>query len=53
MRGTISRQKEEGYGLSLAALEKIIENGASLIITVDCGITAFEEVRYVLEKMWT
>lgn len=46
----IPDRKEEGYGLSLAALEKIIENGASLIITVDCGITAFEEVRYVLEK---
>ena len=32
----------EGYGPNIAALQKLKENGARLIITVDCGITAHE-----------
>ncbi len=35
----------EGYGLKLAALEKLSSQGVSLVITVDCGITAVDEVR--------
>jgi len=46
----IPDRKEEGYGLSIGALEKVIEDEASLIITVDCGITAFEEIEYINEK---
>ncbi|HHU76598.1 MAG TPA: single-stranded-DNA-specific exonuclease RecJ [Firmicutes bacterium] len=34
----------EGYGLNRAALEKLKDQGVSLIITVDCGITSVEEV---------
>lgn len=34
---------EEGYGLNMAAIGRIAERGATLIITVDCGITAVEE----------
>jgi single-stranded-DNA-specific exonuclease len=34
----------EGYGLSTAALEKIIEDGAQLIITVDCGSLSHNEI---------
>ena len=34
----------EGYGLSKTAIEKIAKEGYTLIITVDCGITANEEV---------
>lgn len=37
---------EEGYGLNKAALDKIKENGTKLLITVDCGISAYEEVEY-------
>jgi single-stranded-DNA-specific exonuclease len=33
----------EGYGLNVAALTKLKDSGASLIISVDCGITAFQE----------
>jgi single-stranded-DNA-specific exonuclease len=33
----------EGYGLNIAALETIRREGASLVITVDCGITAHRE----------
>ncbi|MGE3770450.1 MAG: single-stranded-DNA-specific exonuclease RecJ [Bdellovibrionales bacterium] len=33
---------KEGYGPNSAALEKIKNDGTSLVITVDCGITAHE-----------
>ena len=34
---------EEGYGLSVQAVESLAGQGVSLIVTVDCGITAVEE----------
>ena len=38
----------DGYGLNIATLEKVLEtNKPDLIITVDCGITAVEEVEYL------
>lgn len=37
---------EEGYGLNSAALLKIKENGTKLLVTVDCGISAYEEIEY-------
>lgn len=41
-------ERAEGYGLSVAALEKIIdEYTPSLIVTVDCGVSCREEVEYV------
>lgn len=33
---------EEGYGPNTNALEKLQEEGAELVITVDCGATSFE-----------
>ena len=33
----------EGYGLKVAALEKLRKQGVTLVITVDTGITAFTE----------
>lgn len=36
----------EGYGLNQKALDSIKEEGAKLVITVDCGITAIDEVNY-------
>ncbi len=36
----------EGYGLHREALTSIREQGAALIITVDCGINAVEEVEF-------
>ena len=39
---------EDGYGLTISTIEKIFEhNKPDLIITVDCGITAVDEVEYV------
>ncbi len=37
---------KEGYGLKKAALEYIKGKGASLVITVDCGVANFKEVEY-------
>ena len=39
----------EGYGLSLAALDKLRAQGVSCVITVDTGITACEEAAYARE----
>ena len=41
---------EEGYGLNITAIDKIIENGADLIITVDCGCVSRNEVQYAMSK---
>lgn len=40
----------EGYGISMAAAEKMPEMDVDLVITVDCGITAFEEVKYITDN---
>ncbi|SFL26771.1 single-stranded-DNA-specific exonuclease RecJ [Halanaerobium salsuginis] len=40
---------EDGYGLNSAALERIAEKGIDLVITVDCGITAFKEAERAVE----
>ncbi len=37
----------EGYGMSVAAIDRIAAGGADLIVTVDTGITAAEEAEYV------
>ncbi|MCB5261388.1 MAG: single-stranded-DNA-specific exonuclease RecJ [Candidatus Cloacimonetes bacterium] len=37
----------DGYGLSLASLEQIKERGCSLIISVDCGVNALDEIRAI------
>ena len=42
----IPNRTGEGYGVSAAAIDQIKENGSTLIITVDTGITAIEEVEY-------
>lgn len=42
----IPNRLEEGYGVNNQALDQLAQEGVKLIITVDCGITAVEEVRY-------
>jgi len=39
---------KEGYGLNEGAIRSIREEGASLMITADCGITAVKEVELAL-----
>jgi len=41
----IPHRLTEGYGLKTAALENLHNRGISLVITVDCGITALAEVK--------
>jgi single-stranded-DNA-specific exonuclease len=43
----IPERQSEGYGLNVEALEKIAASGTGLLITVDCGISAYQEVRAV------
>ena len=35
---------EDGYGLSIATVERLARRGTRLLVTVDCGITAVNEV---------
>ena len=35
---------EEGYGVSSETLGRLVEEGVGLVLTVDCGITAVEEI---------
>jgi single-stranded-DNA-specific exonuclease len=35
---------DEGYGLSTGAVERLAARGVGLLVTVDCGITAVEQV---------
>jgi len=41
----IPHRLTEGYGLKTATLENFCRQGVSLVITVDCGITAFSQVK--------
>ena len=45
----IPNRLDEGYGLNKNAVEKISQEGYTLMITVDCGISAIEEVKYASE----
>ena len=38
----IPHRIEEGYGLNPEAIAQLCENGAQLIVSVDCGVTAIE-----------
>ena len=42
----IPRRIEDGYGLSCDAIEGLRKGGATLLVTVDCGITGVEEVAF-------
>ena len=45
----IPDRNEEGYGLNCAALDTLKAQGVSLVITVDCGITAVEEAEHAAQ----
>lgn len=42
----IPDRNEEGYGLNCGALDTLSRLGVTLVVTVDCGVTAVEEVAY-------
>ena len=42
----IPNRLEEGYGLNNNAIDNIAKSGCELMITVDCGISAIDEIYY-------
>lgn len=47
----IPDRQNEGYGLSIEALESLIQDGAKLVISVDCGISAAKEIECVKNRL--
>ncbi|MBE6452635.1 MAG: single-stranded-DNA-specific exonuclease RecJ [Alphaproteobacteria bacterium] len=43
-------EREEGYGPSKQAVDKFASLGVDLLITTDCGTTAFEPLEYAVSK---
>jgi single-stranded-DNA-specific exonuclease len=46
----IPHRVHEGYGLNLAALESLAQEGVTLVITVDCGIGDILQVKQAQQK---
>lgn len=46
----IPNRISEGYGINTEAVNEMARDGVNLIISVDCGVTAVEEVRLAQEK---
>ncbi len=44
--GHLPHRARDGYGLHFDSIQALAEQGARLLITVDCGIGADEQVRY-------
>lgn len=40
----------EGYGVSMKGMDYAIQSGVGLIVSLDCGITAFKAVEYAKEN---
>ncbi len=43
-------EREDGYGINTKAIDLLAREGVRLIVTVDNGITAIEESKYIAEK---
>ena len=41
---------DEGYGVSIKGIDYAAETGVKLIVVLDCGIKAIEEIAYAKEK---
>ena len=48
----IPDRQSEGYGPSIGAFEKMFKSGCKLIITLDCGTTAYEEIRFIRNRLF-
>ncbi|HEU4685650.1 MAG TPA: single-stranded-DNA-specific exonuclease RecJ [Nitrospira sp.] len=44
VRAYIPHRQREGYGLNVAAVERLHQEGVSLLVTSDCGTTAHREI---------
>lgn len=47
---TLPDRLKEGYGLSRAGVDRLRDAGSTLLVTVDCGVTAHEEVAYCTQQ---
>jgi single-stranded-DNA-specific exonuclease len=45
VRAYVPHRKREGYGLNAAAVQRLHDEGVSLLVTSDCGTTSHDEVR--------
>ncbi|MFA7108075.1 MAG: single-stranded-DNA-specific exonuclease RecJ [Sphaerochaetaceae bacterium] len=43
-------ENDEPYGMTINGIDEAIEKGAHLFLTVDCGISNFEEISYASKK---
>ena len=46
----VPHRMEEGYGLNAPALTRLIDEGARVIVSVDCGITARDEAKVCRDR---
>jgi len=46
----IPNRFDDGYGLTCDSLERIAAMGATLVVSVDCGITSLEEAEFCRQK---
>ena len=46
----IPSRYEEGYGVSIKGIDHAVEAGVKLIIVLDCGIKAVDEIAYAKER---
>ncbi len=50
VEGYIPNRFDEGYGLNNEALDTLKERGASLVVTVDCGVRSIGEVQHAKDQ---
>jgi single-stranded-DNA-specific exonuclease len=50
VRPYIPHRVDEGYGLHIEALDELADQGVRLIITVDCGTRAVDEVAHAIKR---
>lgn len=41
---------DEGYGISFKSIDYALEKDIRLVVSIDCGITAYEKIEYAKEK---
>ncbi|KXK50936.1 MAG: single-stranded-DNA-specific exonuclease [Chloroflexi bacterium OLB13] len=50
VRAYIPNRVDEGYGLNVGAIDMLYDEGHRLIITVDCGIRALDEIAHARRR---
>ncbi len=50
VRPFIPHRVDEGYGLHVEALDTLADQGVQLVVTVDCGIRALDEVAHAHQR---